>query len=114
MKNIISITLLFFYVLLFATGPIRFYTGQGCVDNLGHMFYTPDSIWSDTSKHWYVDTFVIRANPGAINDTTFYSVNLVMPAGRDTVYFKCLKCDSIGYYVSDSTKIFQRTYTEIK
>lgn len=107
MKNIISITLIFFYLIAFADAPTQEYKGTGCVDNLGHMFYDIDSIhFKNTGCEWYVDTFAINDDV----DTTWYGVYVVKRAGCDTTFFTCLKCDTVGYYASDTVKIFQRSF----
>jgi hypothetical protein len=105
MKKPIIFILLFSYVILFATAPAKFTKGLGCVDNLGHMFYDIDSIHFDPESVWYVDTLVSLK----VVDTSWYKVFLVKPSG-DTIYFTCLKCDSVGYYIEDSLNIYQRGF----
>lgn len=105
MKNIISILLLFYFLIALATEPVQFRTGRGCRGNVGHVYYAPDSIWSD-SCGWYVKAECYRideVNKGD-DDTFHYNEYMILPAGCDTTYFKCLRCDSVGYYVSDTVK----------
>ena len=109
MKNtLIIILLLAIIYTLFATDPPRKTKGSGCTSGTGHIFYAPDSIWSDTLRcHWYLDTFKYR-----VGDSIYDYEYLVLPDGCDTTYFTCLRCDSVGYYVSDSIQIMVRDVTE--
>lgn len=72
MKNIISIALLFFFLIALATEPVQFRTGQGCSGNVGHVYYAPDSIRSE-SCGWDVKAECYRIDEvNKRDDDTFH------------------------------------------